>query len=57
MIDGKSEGKQRYALEFFIKFNGEDRSQEAAFKVWYCHANGKRRASMTAKATLAEDAD
>ena len=33
---------QRYALEFFIKFSGDDRGQKAQFKVWFSHVNKTR---------------
>jgi hypothetical protein len=41
---GKAEGRQqRFALEFFIKFKGEDRGKKAKFKMTISHINKRRR--------------
>lgn len=45
-LAGKDEGKpQRFALEFFIKFDGEEKGQRAKFKVRFSHMkqNWRRR--------------
>ena len=43
-LQGKVEGqRQRFALEFFIKFPGNDRGQKAQFKVTFSHTTKQRR--------------
>jgi hypothetical protein len=43
-LEGKAEGKlQRFALEFFIKFDREEKGQQAKFKVRFSHVKQKWR--------------
>ena len=47
VMEGKAESKpQRFALEFFMKFRGEDRGQKAVFKVTFSRINNTRRSTM-----------
>jgi len=54
---GKAEGRpQRFALEFFIRFKGEDKGKKAKFKVTFSHINGRRRHTEKVWATVPTDA-
>jgi hypothetical protein len=56
-LEGKSEGRpQRFALEFFIKFDGNDRGRKAKFKVSFAHAKKNRRHTTDVWATVPVDA-
>ncbi len=56
-IEGKPRGKpQRFALEFFILFEGEERGQQARFKITYGPADESWRATKTFTATVPMDA-
>lgn len=56
-IAGRAQGKpQRFALEFFILFEGEERGQQAKFKATYGPADESWRATKTLTATVPMDA-
>lgn len=45
-LQGKPEGRpQRFALEFFIKFSGNDLGRKAQFKVTFAHIQKRRKHS------------
>ena len=48
-LNGKAVGRpQRFALEFFIKFTGEDdKGKKAKFKVTFSHIKKRRRHTVT----------
>ncbi len=55
---GKAEGRpQRFALEFFIKFVGEDRGQRAEFRVTFSHVNGTCQRTVKVAAVLPTSAE
>jgi hypothetical protein len=58
-LEGKVEGRpQRFALEFFIKFRGdEDRGRKAKFRVIFSHVNGQKRHTTRVWATLSINAE
>jgi hypothetical protein len=58
-LAGKGEGRpQRFALEFFIKFKGDDdKGKSAKFKVTFSHANKRRRHTVKVWATVPNDAE
>ena len=58
VLDGKAEGRpQRFALEFFIKFEGEDRGQKVRFKVAFSRVTKSRRHTVTVGAAVPADAE
>jgi hypothetical protein len=58
-LNGKVEGRpQRFALEFFIRFDeDDDRGTAAKFKVAYSHATKRRRHIVKVWATVPSDAE
>jgi hypothetical protein len=56
---GKAEGRpQRFALEFFIKFKGEeDRGKKAEFKVTFSHINKRHRHTVSVWAIVPANAE
>lgn len=55
-IAGRAQGKpQRFALEFFILFEGEERGQQAKLRVTYGPADETWRATKTLTATVPMD--
>jgi hypothetical protein len=56
-ILGRADGKpQRFALEFFIRFQGDERGRQAKFKVTYGPADETWRSTQTLTATVPLDA-
>jgi hypothetical protein len=56
-LDGKAEGKpQRFALEFFIKFKGNDRGKRAKFKVAFARIAKPRVLTTKVWATIPDHA-
>jgi hypothetical protein len=48
VLEGKPEGMpQRFALEFFIRFKGEDKGQKAKFRVTFSRVNDQMRRTVT----------
>jgi hypothetical protein len=57
LLEGKAEGRpQRFALEFFIRFRGEERGRRARFKVTFSHIKLRRRRTVRVWATVPENA-
>jgi len=58
-LAGKGEGRvQRFALEFFIKFDGnDDKGKSAKFKVTFAHVNKWRRHIVKVWAKVPDDAE
>lgn len=58
-LEGKAEGRpQRFALEFFIKFQGsEDRGRKAKFRVTFSRVSGQRRRTARVWAAVPADAE
>lgn len=57
-IEGRREGRpQRFALEFFIKFKGDDKGKEAKFKVGFSHAVKSRHSTVRVRAIVPLDAE
>ena len=57
-LPGKIEGlPQRFALEFFIKFKGDDHGQKAKFKVSFAHVTKRRRHSTKVSAIVPHNAE
>jgi hypothetical protein len=55
---GKSDARpQPFALEFFIKFEGEDRGRTAKFSVTFSKLNSSRRRTSTVSAVVPSDAE
>jgi hypothetical protein len=58
VLQGKATGKpQRFALEFYIKFKGNDRGQKAIFNVAFADTTNRRRYSTKVWATVPVDAE
>jgi hypothetical protein len=56
-LDGKADGKpQRFALEFFMKFKGNDRGKRAKFKVAFARIGKPHRLTTKVWATIPDDA-
>jgi len=56
-LEGKAEGRpQRFALEFFIRFRGEERGRRAKFKVTFSHIKLRRRRTVRVWATVPQNA-
>ncbi|MDP1699787.1 MAG: hypothetical protein Q8L53_02355 [Aestuariivirga sp.] len=57
-LQGKHEGRpQRFALEFFLKFPGDDLGRKAQFKVSFAHAQKRRKHSTKVWATVPDNAE
>src|SRR5262249_180668 len=57
LLEGKAEGMpQRFALEFFIRFNGPDRGKRARFKVDFRHVRDRRCHTVRVWAMVPPDA-
>jgi hypothetical protein len=57
-LQGKVKGlPQQFALEFFIKFKGNDRGQKAKFKISFAHTTMRRRYTTKVWATVPLDAE
>jgi hypothetical protein len=57
-LEGKAEGRpQRFALEFFIRFEGGERGRKAKFKVAFARTDGASRRTVTVAATVPNDAE
>lgn len=56
-IQGRAQGRpQRFALEFFIRFQGDERGQQAKLKVTYGPADDGQPSTQTLTATVPLDA-
>lgn len=52
-LEGKSEAlPQRFALEFFIKFEGNELGQDAKFKVTYCDVHKQKLRTLIVQAKV-----
>ena len=58
VLQGKAKDlPQQFALEFFIKFTGNDRGQRAKFRVSFAHLSKRRRYSTKAWGVVPPDAE
>jgi hypothetical protein len=57
-LQGKPEGRpQRFALEFFLKFSGNDLCRQAQFKVSFARVDKRRRHSTKVWVSVPENAE
>jgi len=52
-LESARTGSQRFALEFFIKFEGDEKGQVATFKVVYSHVKTGERYTASASTSVA----